>query len=163
MKVDFLQAGQIVSVHGIRGEVKVLPWADGPEFLTAFSRVRIDGTEYAVEKCRVQKTCDLLKLRGVDTVEAAQALREKTVEVYRADAAPEALFVSELEGMEVYAQGKKLGVLEEVLDYPGNKVYAVRGEKRYLIPAVKEFILRTDVEANRMEVRLIEGMEDDAD
>ncbi len=163
MKVDFLQAGQIVSVHGIRGEVKVLPWADGPEFLTAFSRVRIDGTEYAVEKCRVQKTCDLLKLRGVDTVEAAQALRGKTVEVYRADAAPEALFVSELEGMEVYAQGEKLGVLEEVLDYPGNKVYAVRGEKRYLIPAVREFILRTDVEANRMEVRLIEGMEDDAD
>ena len=131
MKVEFLEAGQIVSVHGIRGEVKVLPWAGGPEFLAAFSRVRVGGTEYAVEKCRVQKTCDLLKLKGVDTIEAAQALRGKTVEVYRADA--------------------------------GNKVYAVRGKKRYLIPAVKAFVLSTDVEGNRMDVRLIEGMEDHAD
>ena len=163
MKVEFLEAGQIVSVHGIRGEVKVLPWADGPEFLTAFSRVRVGGTEYAVEKCRVQKTCNLLKLRGVDTIEAAQALRGKTVEVYRADASQEDVFVAELTGMEVFADGTRIGVLEEVLDYPGNKVYAVRGEKRYLIPAVKAFVLSTDVEGNRMDVRLIEGMEDHAD
>ena len=72
MKQQYLDAGQIVSTHGIRGEVKVLPWADGPEFLTLFDRVYLKGREYVLESARVQKTCVLLKLQGVDTVEAAQ-------------------------------------------------------------------------------------------
>ena len=48
--------------------------------------------------------------------------------------------------------------ITEVLDYPGNKVYVVRGEKEYMIPAVNQFILSTDMEKNEMQVRLIEGM-----
>ena len=92
MKLQYLQAGQIVSTHGIRGEVKVLPWADGPEFLTQFSRIRIGGRDYQVESCRIQKTCNLLKIQGVDTVEAAQALREQIVEIYREDAPQDLIF-----------------------------------------------------------------------
>lgn len=163
MKLEFLQAGEIVSIHGLRGDIKVLPWADGPKFLLDFHRVRLDGKEYAVEACRVQKTCNLLKLRGIDTPEAAQALRGKIVEIYREDAPEDVIFAAELEGVEVYAGTEKIGVLTQVLDYPGNRVYVVRGEAEYMIPAVKEFILSTDLEKNRMEVKLIEGMRSDAD
>ena len=99
MKLQFLEAGEIVTTHGVRGEMKVLPWADGPDFLCDFNRVRIDGTEYKVESCRIQKTCNLLKVQGVDTVEAAQTLRGKTVEVYREDAPKDLIFVAELIGM----------------------------------------------------------------
>ena len=53
-------------------------------------------------------------------------------------------------------------MIAQVLDYPGNSVYVVKGEKEYMIPAVKEFILNTDMEANRMDVKLLEGMETDA-
>jgi 16S rRNA processing protein RimM len=49
MKLQFLEAGEIVTTHGIRGDVKVLPWGDSPEFLMDFNRVRIDGTDYIVE------------------------------------------------------------------------------------------------------------------
>ncbi len=42
MKLEFVQAGEIVSIHGLRGDIKVLPWTDGPEFLTAFHRVPED-------------------------------------------------------------------------------------------------------------------------
>ena len=42
MKVEFLEAGQIVTTHGIKGDIKVLPWSDGPDFLLDFKRVRID-------------------------------------------------------------------------------------------------------------------------
>ena len=65
MKLQYLEAGEIVSTHGVRGEMKVLPWSDGPDFLVGFDRVRIAGTDYAVESCRVQKTCNLLKNAGV--------------------------------------------------------------------------------------------------
>lgn len=161
MKLQFLEAGEIVTTHGVRGEMKVLPWADGPDFLLDFDRVRINGTDYKVESCRIQKTCNLLKVLGVDTMEDAQALRGKTVEVYRADAPEDMIFVAELIGMAVYADGVRIGVIEDVLDYPGNKVYVVKGEYEYMIPAVKQFILSTDMDNEVMHVRLIEGMRTD--
>ena len=161
MKLQFLEAGEIVTTHGVRGEMKVLPWADGPDFLLDFDRVRINGTDYKVESCRIQKTCNLLKVLGVDTMEDAQALRGKTVEVYRADAPEDMIFVAELIGMAVYADGIQIGVIEDVLDYPGNKVYVVKGAYEYMIPAVKQFILSTDMDNEVMHVRLIEGMRTD--
>lgn len=163
MRLQFLQAGQIVTTHGVKGEVKVLPWADGPEFLTEFSRVRIGGTDYTVESCRVQKTCSLLKLKGVDSMEAGQALRGKTLEVYRCDAPENVIFAAELIGMRVMDQNGELGTIQEVLDYPGNKVYVVQGAHEYLIPAVKQFVETIDLDGNLMRVRTIEGMRSDED
>lgn len=161
MKLQFLEAGEIVTTHGVRGEMKVLPWSDGPEFLLDFKRVRISGKDYTVESCRVQKTCNLLKLSGVDTVEAAQSLRGKTVEVYRCDAPDDVIFTAELIGVRVFADGEQIGEVADVLDYPGNKVYVVRGEHEYMIPAVKQFVLSTDMDKEQMQVQLIEGMRTD--
>ena len=158
MKLQFLDAGQIVTTHGVRGEMKVLPWADGPDFLLEFDRVRIDGKDYKVESCRVQKSCNLLKLQGIDTMEAAQAMHGKTLLIYREDADPDIIFAAELIGMDVFHNDDQIGKIVDVLDYPGNKVYVVKGENEYMIPAVKAFILSTDMDANRMQVRLIEGM-----
>jgi len=161
MKVQFLEAGEVVTTHGVRGEMKVLPWADGPDFLTEFNRVRIGGAEYKVESCRIQKTCNLLKVQGIDTMEAAQSMRGKTVEVYRSDAPEDMIFVAELIGFSVFADGKEIGKIADVLDYPGNKVYIVKGEHEYMIPAVQAFVLSTDMEQEIMEVKLIEGMRTD--
>lgn len=161
MRLEFLEAGEIVTTHGIRGEVKVLPWSDSPEFLLDFHRVRVDKVEYKVDSCRIQKTCNLLKLRNVDTVEAAQTLRGKTVEVFREDAPEELIFAAELIGVDVYEDDVLLGQISDVLDYPGNKVYVISGEHEYMIPAVKSFILSTDLADNRMQVKTIEGMRTD--
>ena len=158
MKLQFIEAGEIVTTHGVKGEMKVLPWVDSPDILCEFDRVRICGTEYKVETCRIQKTCNLLKLRGIDTMEAAQAMRGKTVELYREDIDDEVIFAAELIGVEVFCNGKKLGAITEVLDYPGNSVYVVKGQYEYMIPAVKQFILSTDLEKNEMQVTIIEGM-----
>ena len=73
------------------------------------------------------------------------------------------IFAAELINMDVFCNGEQIGVITEVLDYPGNSVYVVKGEKSYMIPAVKEFILNTDMDGNRMDVKLLEGMETDAD
>ena len=94
-------------------------------------------------------------------MEDAQALRGKTVEVYRCDAPEDMIFVAELIGVTVMCEGKEIGKLTDVLDYPGNKVYVVRGEHEYMIPAVKAFVLDTDMENGVMQVRLIEGMRTD--
>lgn len=163
MKLPYIEAGEIVTTHGVRGEVKVLSWLDSPEMLCEFDRCRIEGKEYAMDAVRVQKTCNLVKLRGVDTMEDAQKLRGKTMELYREDISDELIFASELVDVEVYADGARIGKIKEVLDYPGNSVYVVQGEREYLIPAVKEFILSTDLERNQMQVKLLKGMASDED
>ena len=111
----------------------------------------------------MQGTCDLLKLSGVDTMEQAQALRGKTVEIYREDVDDDVVFAAELVGMDVFSRGNAIGKITDVLDYPGNQVYVVKGDREYMIPAVSAFILSVEMEENRMEVRLLEGMETDAD
>ncbi len=157
MKLQFVDAGEIVTTHGIKGEVKVLPWLDCPEMLCEFDRCRLDGKEYEIQSCRVQKTCNLVKLSGIDTVEDAQKLRGRILQLYREDIDDEVIFADELIGVEVFAEGTAIGKITEVLDYPGNSVYVVDGGK-YMIPAVKEFVLSTDLAENKMQVKLIEGM-----
>ena len=117
MKHPYLQTGKIVSTHGVHGEVKLLPWADSPEFLLQFHTLYLDGRPYQVEQSRVQKTCVLLKLEGIDTVEAASALRDKIVSIARADAKlPEgSLFIADLLGLPVYDGETLLGTLAEVM------------------------------------------------
>ncbi len=157
MKLAFIEAGEIVTTHGVRGEMKVLTFLDGPEMLCEFERCRISGKEYKIESCRVQKTCNLLKVHGIDTMEDAQAMRGKIVELYREDIDDEVIFAAELIGVQVYANGACIGEITDVLDYPGNQVYVV-GKEEYMIPAVKEFVLGIDLQANQMQVKLIEGM-----
>ena len=161
MKLQFIEAGEIVTTHGVKGEVKVMPWVDGPEILCEFDRCRIAGKEYEIVSCRIQKSCNLVKLSGVDTMEAAQAMRGKVIELYREDIDDEVIFAAELIGVEVYADGTLLGKITDVLDYPGNSVYVVTSAHEYMIPAVKQFILSTDVDKNEMQVKLIEGMRSD--
>ncbi len=161
MKLQFIEAGEIVTTHGVRGEVKVLPWLDSPEDLCDFDRCRIGGAEYTIESCRVQKTCNLVKLSGIDTMEDAQAMRGKVIELYREDIDETVIFAAELIGMEVFCEDEQIGIIKDVLDYPGNSVYVVKGQYEYMIPAVKQFILSTDMDNNRMQVKLIEGMRSD--
>ena len=161
MKLQFVKAGEIVTTHGIKGEVKVMSWLDSPEDLCDFDRCRIDGKEFEIESCRVQKTCNLVKLSGIDTMDDAQLMRGKTIELYREDIDDEVIFAAELIGVEVFADGVKIGKITEVLDYPGNSVYVVKGQYEYMIPAVNQFILETNMEENTMQVKLIEGMRSD--
>lgn len=160
MKLPFIEAGQIVTTHGVRGEVKVLTYLDCPEMLCDFDRCRVGGKEYEIQSCRVQKTCNLVKLQGIDTMEDAQKLRGASLEIYREDVDPDVIFAGDLIDMEVYCGDVCIGRITDVLDYPGNQVYVV-GKQEFMIPAVKEFVLSTDLEKNVMQVKLIEGMKAD--
>ena len=94
MNNQYLETGKIVSTHGIRGEVKVQPWADSPDFLLRFKTLYLDrgARPMAVEQARVQKTMVLLKLKGIDTVEQAQAMRDQILYL---DRVPDSAAVNE--------------------------------------------------------------------
>ena len=88
MKSPFLEAGRIVGTHGVRGELRVEPWCDSARFLTGFSEFYWDGGREKVKvvSSRPHKNLLLLKLEGVDTVEAGDALRGRVLYLARADA-----------------------------------------------------------------------------
>lgn len=163
MELEFITAGQIVNTHGIRGEVKIVPWCDSPEFLCGFDTLYIDEAPVRLRAARPHKGNVLAALEGVDTVEGAMALKGKTVHIDRADVTlPEGRhFLADLIGLRVVDadSGAELGVLTEVLTPPAHQVYLVKGPQgERLIPAVEEFIVETNVDGGYLRVRLIEGM-----
>ena len=82
----YLEAGKIVSVFGIKGEIKVQPWCDGPEFLCGFDTLYYkSGTPVEIERSRVAKNIVVMKVKGVDTVEEAQKLRNRVLYIDRDD------------------------------------------------------------------------------
>ena len=158
---EFLDCGQIVNTHGVHGEVRIVPWADSPDFLCQFSTFYVDGAAKKVLSSRVHKGSVIARLDGVDTVEQAMALKGKTVQIRRSDAKlPEgAFFLADIIGLPVEdEEGRKIGVLKEVLSPSVQQVYVVQGDREILIPAVPEFILETNIKDGYIRVRLIEGM-----
>ncbi len=163
MELEFITAGTIVNTHGIRGEVKILPQGVEPDLLAACATLYINGTPCALTAGRVHKGCLLAKLKGVDDMDAALALKGKKVTVRRADIELPAgeYFDEELVGLTARdaATGEEIGKVDEVLTYPAHKIYAVRGGKdEYLIPAVPAFIAKIDVPGGTMDIHMMEGL-----
>jgi len=97
----------------------------------------------------------------VDDVNAAMALKGKTVEILRADAHMKdgEFFVQDILGFTVVDEdGRTVGKLVDAFETPASMLYVVRGESEHLIPAVREFILGIDAEEEQIRVHLIEGM-----
>lgn len=163
MKLDYVRVARIAGVHGIRGELRALPLDGDPDFLTGFKTFYLDGRPVTAAACRVHKGMALLKLEGVEDRDAAEALRGKELFIRRSDARlPDGeYFDDELIGLDVYngETGERVGELTGVERYPAGKVYTVRGEKEFLVPAVKDaFILNVDLESGRMDIRVWEGL-----
>ncbi len=161
MKKQYLEAGRIVNTHGVRGEVRIEPWADDASFLTRFKRFYLDGKAIKVLTCRVHKTLCIAALEGVTDVNEAMALKGKVIFIDRDDAhlPAGAVFIQDILGASVVdEEGKTLGVLEEVMPAPAASVYVVRGEREILIPDVPAFILDKDADRGVITVRLIDGM-----
>ena len=163
MKQEYIRVGRIVNAHGIRGEVRVQPRDGDPAFLTRFKTFYIDGQPVSPTANHVHKSLVLMKFPGVEDMNAALTYKDKDLYIRRADARlPEgAYFDDELLGMGVFdaATGEELGKLTAVENYPAHKVYTVKGKKEYLIPAVKDvFIKSVDLDRDRMEVQVWEGM-----
>ena len=160
-KQQYIPAGKIVNTHGVQGEVKIEVWLDSPQFLRRFGRIFLGEREYRIESARAHKGFLLAKLEGVEDVNAAMALKNKVLSIRRSDAAlPHgAFFLQDILGAKVVDEdGREIGVLEDVMETPASNIYVVKGETEHLIPAVPEFIRKTDAEAGIVTVHLIEGM-----
>jgi 16S rRNA processing protein RimM len=168
--LEYFTIGKIVNTHGIKGEVKVLPDTEDirrfSKLKTVLVKQRGKTKEYQVEYGRGQGTTAILKLAGIDTPEDALLLKGAELEIHRKDAITlpaDTWFIGDLIGCQVFEEdGNCLGKVINVLQTGSNDVYEVKDDKErtILIPVLKNVVLDVDIEAARIQVRLLPGLKE---
>ena len=168
MKNDFLEIGKVVNTHALKGEVKVVPWCDDPQIFLGLGHVYIDSKPFDIENAKEHKGSILLKLKGIDSIEQAEELKSKNTVLYVTRAQlgelpKDSYYIKALIVLKVYEEDRFLGTLEDCFSTGSNDVYVVRSDdgRQILLPAIKQVVKNVDIDGGRMDVELMEGMEDD--
>lgn len=171
---QYLEAGKAVTTHGVRGEIKLELWCSGADFLKKAGRLFTSpqgGREYKIASIRqLGEGYALLRLQGVDDMDAARALRGQAFYFDRGDVSlPAGLwYVADLIGCEVRDAdtGRVYGTVKSV-DHPGAQdIYTVKAPngKEYMMPGVPAFIKERNPPEGYILVTPIPGLlDDDAD
>lgn len=123
--------------------------------------------EFEIEKVRYQKNMVILKLRGVDDRNQAEALKDMDVFITEDDLEElpdDTFYVRDLIGCQVVDinDGKKLGVVSDLIQNSAQDIYQIDLAEggQTLIPAVEQFIKNVDIENKTITVSLIPGLID---
>jgi 16S rRNA processing protein RimM len=132
--MTILELGRIAKAHGLRGEVIAVITSDRPERTVAGAVWLLDGRPYTVSAIRAHQHRWIAKLEGVDTREAADALRGSIIEGEHLDD-PDALWVHDLVGAEVVtSDGRSWGTVRAVVANPASDLLEL--DDGTLIPEV---------------------------
>lgn len=169
---EYLEIGKITGTHGIKGEMRVQPWCDSPEFMKSFKVLYLDrkGEKPLKVKCRPNGHMVIMKAEGIDSIEQASVYREKVLFMKRSDAKlPEGkYFIQELcecKVIDADDEGKTYGVLTDVSQTGANDVWHITADdgKEYLIPAIPSVVTDIDVVGGIIKIRPLRGIFDDED
>ena len=162
--METIEFGKVVNTHGLKGEVKVYSYTDDTNHILKLKKVYISNKEYIVESMKVQKQMFLMKLKGIDTIEATSSIMNKMCyrEIIK-DESNEAdgFFIKDLIGLKVIdVNGNEIGTLKEVFRTGANDVYEIvdNENKSKYIPAIKEVVKSIDIKSKVMIIELMEGL-----
>jgi 16S rRNA processing protein RimM len=160
---DPVTVGRVLAPHGIRGELKVQPLTDFPERFEAGSRLWLKGQQWVVQQGRWAGRSVILKLRGLDTRNEAETLRNAELTVPEAATIDQegVYYLHDIVGLPVFdGAGAALGKLEEVFNSGSTDIYVIRGDLgELLLPALEDVITQVDVAGGRIVVDVPEGMD----
>lgn len=165
----FLETGKIVGTHGVKGMLRVQPWCDSVDFLKQFRHIYTDKNgENRMDVISVQPHGNivLMALKDVNSIEKAEALRNKIIYIDRNDVKlpKDRYFIDDLIGCTVTDadNGKLLGILTDVSSTGANDVWHITYKnKEYLIPAIDEVIVSVNTEKSSIAIRPLKGIFDD--
>lgn len=168
MDNKYLECAMICSTHGVRGGMRLENRCDSTQVLSSLKRMFMKvGDEYR-ELRRVssfiQKNMVVCTFEGIDTVEAAQALRGTVLYAAREDFKLKKgeFFIADMIGLPVFnaESGEKIGTLEDVMKPGPQQIYVIKRENgSFMVPAVPEFIEDISLE-DGIKINVIEGLLD---
>lgn len=169
--LKFLEVGQIINTHGVKGEVKVYPLTDDVKRFLNLKWVYINKdnqmSKYNIQSVKFFKNLVIIKIEGINDMTHAETFKNCKLLVDRENAVklPEdSYFICDILGCEVFEEnGQRLGVVKNVLKTGSNDVYELDSDKykELLIPAIKSVILDVDIHNKKIIVKLPEGLIDD--
>ena len=161
-----LAIARVLGARGLRGELVCAILTDFPERFAATREVLVGDPprRFRVERHRLEKGRVVLKLAEIRDRTAAEALRGAILEVpveEAVDLPANTYFWHQIVGLRVVdGSGRDLGTVADILTTGSNDVYVVRGEGReLLLPAIKDVVREIDLDAGRMLVELLPGLE----
>jgi 16S rRNA processing protein RimM len=162
LRPGYVAVGRVLGPWGLRGEIKVEPLS--PESTLAAGKFVFAGhRRYEIQESRRSGRLFRLKLSGVETREAAQALRASYLEVPEAGLEPLSegqYYRYQLIGLAVRSvDGTQLGRVVDIFSTPENDVYVVDGSHgEVLLPAVDDVIRDINLAEGTISVEIIPGL-----
>lgn len=165
--MDYIQIGKIINTQGIKGEIKVYPLTDNIYRFDELKKVYIgEGkTLMYIENVWYKKEFIILKLEGYDNINEVLKFKNEYLYIDERDKVKlprNSYFIFDIVGCNVLDNSKNsIGVVTEVIKNIGNDIYIVKNEynnKEYLIPAVKQFIKKIDIENKKIIIEPIKGL-----
>ncbi len=165
--MNLLEVGEIVNTHGLRGEVKIVPWTDTPDVFEDIKNIYLkNGNILTVKGVKYQKNNIIVKFGEISDIDEAMKYKGQVLSADRSELGelPEGVYyVADLIGMKVVTDaGEELGAVSDVIQTGANDIYEVKrkGEKPLLIPVIDDVVLNVDTESSVITVHLIEGLLD---
>ena len=145
-----LAVGKGLKAHGIRGDVKTECYTDTPALFLKIKKLTVDKKEYEIEHARISGNFVLVKFRGIDTMNDAERFRNKEFFAKKSDLPDPGegrYYIDDVIGCFVYDGEKKIGAMEDILQYGSADVYVMRGidGKMVMFPYVDGVIEKIDV------------------
>lgn len=165
MSKEYTVIGRITGLHGVRGEVKFIPYGEIKAFSWKTVFLEEKGAQRAleIESTRRHKAGFLILFKGYSSRDSSKELVARDVRVPGAEVPrlpEEEYYHSDLVGLRVITdEGKPLGTVTEIIPTGASDVITVEGpDGEILIPVTDETIKEVDLEGNRITVHLLEGL-----
>ena len=157
--IKYFEIGKIINTHGIKGELKIYPMTDDINRFSLLKKVLIDNLEYKIKHVRYNKNLVYIIFDGINNINDAEKLKNKIIKIPEKLALPldkNEYYIQDLYGLNVYEGDEFLGQITDVMKTGANDVYVIN--KKILIPAIKECILKIDIKNKVMSVKLLKGL-----
>ncbi len=166
MQKKYLEIGKIVGIHGIKGNIKVFPWCDSPEFLCIFKKLYFFKGKEKIDilSVNVNKNIVIMNIDKIDSIEKALKLKGQILYIDREDVKLEegSYFIQDIIGLKVVNKynGKIYGKISQVLKTGANDVYEIRDKNNNinLIPVIDEVVDDIDIDNSVVYITRIEGL-----
>ena len=165
--MDLLEVGKIINTHGLRGEVKVIPWTDTPDVFEDLEKVYLKNNDaLTISSVKYQKNNLIVKFKELGDINEAEKLKNQVLYAERSALGelPEGVYyIADLIGLSVRKEtGEEVGKIKDVLQTGANDIYVVarEGAKDLLVPVIPNVVLSVDIDGGEVTVSLPDGLED---
>lgn len=168
--MDLLEVGKIVNTHGLRGEVKVVPWTDYPEQFEdieyAYVKTKDDYERLTLSGVKYQKGNIIVRFKEITDINDAEKYKNRVLYAERdmlGELPDGVYYIADLIGLTVVTDdGREIGKISDVINTGASDIYEVKrgGMKDLLIPVTDETVLDVDIDGGSVTVHLLDGLED---